>query len=744
MNRTRRRILPAALAFFLFGALSATRADTYIVTGTNPSGPGSLAQAITDSNAHTGQDTIVFNIPGTGVHLIDLSQSSLPEITDSVIVDGYTQPGAQPNTLSVGNNAVILIQLDGGSLKSNRRGLVISGSNCIVRGLSITGCQWDPSSDPFFFRVTGGFGIDLLSPGTGNVIQGNFIGLNPDGVTPIANYVGIRIDGPQSVIGGTDPAARNVISGNTSASEITFNGSGTAFRGNYIGTDLTGMKAAGNQTGLKLGANDLVIGGVTPGAGNVISGNQYDGIDFGFSVAYRSYSSANGVLIQGNLIGTTADGTGPLGNGGAAIQIGRGANALIGGLDPGAGNVIAFNTEGVTVLSGGSFGTGDSILSNSIYSNRSHGITLARPESNNGQTFPVVSSATISNSTATLRGTLDSTPSTDFVVQFFADSQSLTTSKQTYLGSIDVVTDDNGHATFRATVPITDSNVVFNATATDSAGNTSEFFRNPAYLQNISTRAAVGSGDNALIGGFVADWGNVAVRGIGPSLKSFGFSNVLADPTLDLRNQAGAQTGFNDNWKDNQSQASQFQAFGLAPAEDAESALLVASFSPNVSYTAVLRGKNETSGLGVVEAYTMLPGDSFNDSGGNTGFANLSSRGLVGSGDNIIVGGFILGEGNESTRVVLRAIGPSLQNAGITNPLPDPVLELHNSSGSVIASDDSWTDTQQNDLQAVGLAPLDERECAILTRLSAGAYTAVVRGKGSATGVALVEIYRLP
>ncbi|PYJ88382.1 MAG: hypothetical protein DME70_04150, partial [Verrucomicrobia bacterium] len=240
------------------------------MTTTSPSGPGSLTQAITDSNAHTGQDTIVFNIPGSGVHLIDLSQSSLPEITDSVIVDGYTQPGAKPNILSVGNNAVILIQLDGGLVKRNGRGLVISGSNCLVRGLSLTGFQYDPSSDPFIFRVLGGFGIQLRGAGTGNVIQGNFIGLKPDGVTPTANYTGIRIEAAQSIIGGNDPAARNVISGNNSGIEIQH--SAAVIAGNYIGTDATGMRAVGNGTGIAVAASDAVVGGTSAGVGNLISG----------------------------------------------------------------------------------------------------------------------------------------------------------------------------------------------------------------------------------------------------------------------------------------------------------------------------------------------------------------------------------------------------------------------------------------------------------------------------------------
>jgi len=741
-----RRSVFAAIALFLAAGLSAAWADTYVVTNTTGIGPGSLSQAIQDSNARSGQDTIVFNIPGSGVHLIDLSQGSLPEISDSVILDGYTQPGARPNTLSIGNNAVILIQLDGGLVKRNGRGLVISGSNCLVRGLAITGFQWDPTSDPFFFRVLGGFGIQVLGAGTGNVIQGNFIGVYPDGLTPRANYVGIRVEGAYSIIGnniigGTEPAARNLISGNQSGAENF--GSGTVFLDNYIGTDATGMKAAGNLTGLKIAGYDVVIGGSDAGSGNVISGNQFDAIDLGFIAGYHTTADGTRTVIQGNLIGTSADGSGSLGNGGAAVQLLRDPNSAIGGLDPGAGNVIAFNGRGVAVVGGGSFGTGNSILSNSIYANRTRGIILGQADSNNGQSSPLITSQTISSGAAIIRGTLQSAPDTEFLVQFFADSQSLTTSKQTYLGFTNVVTDDNGKGSFRATFALSDTNVVCNATATDPSGNTSEFSRHPAYLQNISTRAAVGSGDKVLIGGFITDFSRIVIRGIGPSLKPYSFSNVVSDPTLELHNQAGAQIAFNDNWKDNQSQAAVIQEAGLAPVDDAESAIEFHDSSVNTSTTAVLQGKDQTTGIGVVEAYTDIPNDPNSGSGFISGFANLSSRGFVGTGAEVMIAGFIIGGGSESPRIVVRAIGPSLKGAGVANALADPVLELHDKNGALIESNDNWANDQGNELQAVELAPPDSAESAILMRLGPGAYTAIVRGKDNATGVALVEVYNL-
>jgi hypothetical protein len=724
----------AATALFLAAWLSAARADNYVVTNTNSSGPGSLAQAILDSNARSGQDIIAFQVPGSGIHLIDLSQTSLPEITDSVILDGYSQPGAHPNTLSIGSDAVILIQLDGGSVpvQRNGSGLIISGSNCVIRGLSITGCL--SGSDLF---QSAGRGI-LFYAGNGNVIEGNFIGVNPDGVTARGNFIGVDVVGGSSIIGGADPAARNVISGNGVGIQIER--PGTLVQGNYIGTDATGTRAVGNGDGILVGASDAVVGGTAPGSGNLISGNTSAGISLGGEVGPHVTGYADRSLVQGNFIGTKADGVGPLGNG-LGVSIFRSSNCTIGGLDPGAGNVIAFDDIGVGVDE-----TGHRILSNSIYGHSNRGILLytdsANHLANNGQSAPVITAEDVSNGIASVSGTLKSAPNTQFLLQFFADSQSLTAPKQTYLISKNVTTDGNGNVSFAARFPFADSYVVFNATATDPDGNTSEFFRHPALLQNLSARAAVGTGDNALIGGLLMEYGFVTLRGIGPSLKSFGLTNALADPTLEVHDQTGAQI-FNDNWKDDQSQVTPIQQSGLAPANDAESVVLPFGgsnpFQPKLGgfapYTAVLRGKGDTTGIGVVEAYT---------SGGfNSNLANISARGFVGTGDNVIIGGFIVGDGNESPRIVVRAIGPSLKTAAVANPLADPVVELHDGNGLLITTNDNWTDVQKDDLQTVGLAPTDNAESAILTRLAAGTYTAIVRGKNNATGVALVEVYNL-
>ena len=244
-------------------------------------------------------------------------------------------------------------------------------------------------------------------------------------------------------------------------------------------------------------------------------------------------------------------------------------------MDPGAGNVIAFNDGG----GAGVVGTGNRILSNSIYGNNYHGILLFGVTSNNGQTSPVITSESVSNGTATLSGTVHSAPNAPLLLQFFADSQSLTTSKQTYLGSANVMTDGNGNGTFSANFPLSDSNVVFNATATDSIGDTSEFFRNPAYLRNLAARAAVGTGDNALIGGLMMADGFMVLRGIGPSLNGVGVT--LSDPTLELH-RGSTIVVTNDDWKtrpDGTSQQGDIEATGIPIfTGDAEPAGVMALF----------------------------------------------------------------------------------------------------------------------------------------------------------------------
>ena len=253
----------------------------------------------------------------------------------------------------------------------------------------------------------------------------------------------------------------------------------------------------------------------------------------------------------------------------------------------------------------------------------------------------------------------------------------------------------------------------------------------PESLLNVSTRLNTQSGDQTLIAGFIVTGNtpkNILIRGLGPSLP---VNDPLPLTTLTLYDETGNLIAANTFWAN--SDPTPILLTGLAPQDDAEAALYVTLFPG--SYTATLLGPGGFPGVGLVEVYDISA-----DSGSTV--ANLSTRGNVGTGDNVMIGGFILSE-DQPTKVLVRAIGPSLAKAGVTNPLQDPVLELHGANGDLIVSNDDWRSTQEADIIATSIPPTDDRESAILATLPPAAYTAIVRGKNNTTGIALVEIYNL-
>lgn len=249
-------------------------------------------------------------------------------------------------------------------------------------------------------------------------------------------------------------------------------------------------------------------------------------------------------------------------------------------------------------------------------------------------------------------------------------------------------------------------------------------------LLNISTRLNVGAGENALIGGFIVignDPKKVILRAIGPSLA---FPGTLADPVLELH-KADNTIVPNDNWRD--TQEPEIIDTTIPPGNNLESAI-VATLAPG-AYTAVVRGQNDSTGIGLIEVYDL-------DHAADSQLGNISTRGFVDTGDNVMIGGFVVGDG-VTTTVVLRAIGPSLTGQNVSNPLLDPTLELYNQDGVQLAFDDDWKDSQQAEIEAADIAPTDDRESAILAVLVPGSYTAIVRGQNNTTGVALMEVYNL-
>jgi len=253
-------------------------------------------------------------------------------------------------------------------------------------------------------------------------------------------------------------------------------------------------------------------------------------------------------------------------------------------------------------------------------------------------------------------------------------------------------------------------------------------------LANLATRVQVGAADNVAIAGFIITGNSskqVVVRGLGPSLANAGVQGALSDPLLELYDSSGNLFASNNDWQQTQAQA--LRDANLAPPNDLESALLV-TLAPG-AYTAIVRGNGNASGISLVEVYDLQPSAT-------SKLANLSTRGLVGSGQNVMIGGTIV-TGPDNARVVFRAIGPSLAGVGIPNALTDPQLDVFDGNGAKIFSNNNWKDSQQAAIASVGLSPGNDLESAIVLDLAPGNYTAVVTGVNGVPGVALVEAYHL-
>lgn len=840
-------------------------------------GQCTLREAMTSANTNTasggmsgecaaggaGTDTIVFNIAGGGVKTITPA-SALPAISAPLLIDGYTQPGASANTnsLSAGINAVLRIELD---QAQGQGGLVINagGAGTTIRGLVLNR------------------GIDEIQINADNVtISGNFIGTNSAGtiaLPSVSGGFGIRQNaGNNNTIGGSAAADINLLAGDTQGAIIVTNGNGTQILGNYIGTDVTGTLALNISTANPIGI-DIVFDGVffltanTVISDNLISGNGEGGVQAG-----------GGGLIQGNLVGTQRDGVSPLGNlnfGGITINAGNGW--AVGGAASGLGNTIAFNTgAGITVQNNTS---GHSILRNSIYSNSQLGINLSssgtplandpcdtdRVPGNLGQNFPVITSASVAGGNVSISGTLNSAASTAFRVEFFANTACDPLGNgegQTFLGAATVTTDASCNASFGPLrFPFPSGQTTFSATATDRQNNTSEFsacFSNASaepsvqfgaatlsvnegsnnvvltvtrtgdssgtstvhyatangsatsgsdytatsgdltfgpgitsrtfsvpiiddsisegnetftatlsapgggaslgmpskatvtiidndgsstptpsptpttvQLLNISGRSFGQLDDQVSISGFIVSGASkkVTVRGIGPTLGTgdSAISNPLPDPMIELHDGTGAIIQTNDNWRDTQEAA--IQATGLAPASDLESTL-IATLAPG-PYTAILRGVNNSTGVGLVEVYDLEP---------MTGeLANVSVRAATLTDDNVLINGLIL-SGAIPKNFVFRALGPELADRGISGELLDPMITVYDGNGAILGNNDNWQDSPDAAaITADGLAPTDPRESALLLLLPPGNYTAIVEGADRTTGIALAEVYKL-
>jgi hypothetical protein len=260
-----------------------------------------------------------------------------------------------------------------------------------------------------------------------------------------------------------------------------------------------------------------------------------------------------------------------------------------------------------------------------------------------------------------------------------------------------------------------------------------------AHALNLSTRMRVQTGDSVGVGGFIITGTapkHVLLRAIGPSLTQSGVPDALADPVLELHGPGAFVTITNDNWREDPAQEALIIASGIPPTNDLESAI-DAILDPG-TYTAIVRGKNGTSGIGLVEVYDL-------SQAGDSKLANLSTRAFVSTGDSVVIAGFILGGNSGSDRIGARGIGPSLLESNVPNALADPTLELRNSDGALLAANNDWQDdaAQAAELTAAGLAPANQLESGIVATLPPVIYTASLAGLNNGAGVGLVEFYDL-
>jgi hypothetical protein len=454
-------------------------------------------------------------------------------------------------------------------------------------------------------------------------------------------------------------------------------------------------------------------------------------------------------LVQNQIAGSgngAAMAIGPV-SAGNGVPIGTDATGLV------QNCVFANNTGGVTIYDSDGFGMGNPVNRIQYGSNRFfpsdrttyfddvtgpktvaelNVLTIPRSD---GTTTVKASAPNVASTSAPVVGALLMLP--PIVLQSGAPGEPLPIPSYLAFASNGgtVALDGTGQTTSFGVVP-TSLNSVHTLTVGPSAFAT---VPPPGTALNISTRLPVGTGQNVLVGGFIILGPvpkSVVIRAIGPSLP---LAGALQDPVLEIHDGTGAIIASNDNWRSTQSgglltfdQSVDIQASALAPVNDAEAAI-IATLSPG-AYTAVVHGANNGIGIAVVEAYDL-------DADKSSKLANISTRGFVQTGDNVMIGGFIWGGGTGASTVVIRGIGPSLSAFGITNPLLDPMIELHNTNGTLIDSNDNWR-TNQGVIEATGLQPGNDAESALLLSSPApGAYTITLRGTNGGTGVGVVEAY---
>jgi len=588
---TRRRRSTILAAAFAAGATA--RGATFTVTSSADSGPGTLRQAILDANATPGADTISFDLGGSGIHTL-VPAASLPVVTDPITLDGWTQPGSSPNSGGPGqaDDSVHLIEIDGTNSTDDRACITVGpgGTGSVIRGFVINRCPGDGillldsggsntvagnfiGTDPSGLVAlgVGGAGIRVSAtespsaetgdfvggdaPGDRNLISGagetgisveapansvlgNFIGTDAAGSAPLPNGTGIFVSGAENLIGGPTPSARNVVSGNDSRGIAIgdvlgdLGASDNVVEGNYVGVDAAGATALGNGgTGIGIYGPGSVIGGTAPGVGNVISANAGNGVEI---------VAGDGAVVQGNRIGTDAQGLSPLGNALAGVSV-RTHGAVIGGVDVEAANTIAYSgAAGVIVFAGSRV----AIRGNSIFSNADLGIDLGNDGANfnddldedggpnDGQNYPVLSSVT-TGATTRVQGVLHAEPFKRFDVDFYANPPCTRfpadfLEGQTYLGATRVVTDGSGLAVFDVTLAApTEPGARVTMTATDGDGDTSELSQRLPFSVTPNSGPADGGQPIVIAGTDFEDGAEVTIGGLPAEAVEVADFNII-------------------------------------------------------------------------------------------------------------------------------------------------------------------------------------------------------------------------
>lgn len=685
----------------------ATFAATLMVTNHNDSGPGSLRDAIT--SAASG-DTITFDLPApdtisliTGELLIDKNLAIIGPGADLLTVDRSPDSldlGLPVLQIAAGNFDVtisgltIAKGLSGGAISSGKGGGLDNQSTGVV---NLSRCVFSDN----FAGFEGG-GVANEGQGTLNLTDCTITGNSTNGLggglsnvfgegkvtmlrctisdnTAKGNGGGIRNAGDNTVMTITDSAIANnsVDASSTSFGGGIYNDGTMTIQGCTISNNIIF-----NGSGGGLG-NDMIVTAANCTFYGNIAYDSGGGIEDSWKATISDCTITNNIALQEEPFGGVPGGGGLASSNGTTFNVTTIKNTIIAQNDSPSNPDIAGEvlSDGYNLIGDGTGGTitpqtGDQIGTSSSPIDA----MLATLAENGGPT-----------QTCAL---LPESPAIDV-----GDPDASATDQRGYVRPD---APDVGAFEFEATIPVT--------------------------LANISTRLLVQTSDNVLIGGFIVTGTHpkpVLLRAIGPSLS---FDGALADPYLELHTPFGI-LAINDNWQTNDNKQEIIDT-GIPPTDPKESALLL-TLDPG-AYTAIVQGADNGTGIALIEAYDL-------DQTSDATLANISTRGFVQTGDDVMIGGFIV-LGNVDETVLVRGIGPSLPVSGA---LADPTLELHDANGVTVASNDNWRDSQEAEIEATGIPPTNDAESAILATLAPGGYTAILRGAGDTTGVALVEVYGL-